>query len=775
MAARRWSSKGFDVGVFLAGSTLGLFCVLHWALAGTDRSLQAVAAIPLVAVLSRYPLVLRPKEDTGDVVIGFEASALVFLVLTVPVTQALAFWSIGELAAQALTRTSMQTRLFNIGVTILGGGAAAWVATLRPQLTVLSPMRLGLLMLGCSCYFLFDLLTTSVSLAIEHRTSLRSAAPWRSMWLGLACFVGVDTLGYLAALLDHDESTWTLALLLVPIGTILVAVRSVSQSHLAQLQLSGLFEAATEAPDWLDTDQVERVLTTTAQRILRRTRVTFRAESPPLPAIGALVSSPGAPDRYLVAEHTRSPYRFDNGDRQTLTALAALGQAALHRQRMTEEMTYLARHDVLTGLANRVLLAERLDHALSHRRTTVALLYCDLDGFKAINDRYGHTVGDRLLVTVAQRLKDLLRAGDTAARIGGDEFAILVDDAGTTAHAEQIADRILESLRRPFHIDGATLRIGVSIGIAVSSGAETGEELLRDADTAMYYVKSRHRGGLYLFHTDLRSETLRRLELQDDLRQAIDEDRIEVHYQPVVQLATGRVEGFEALARWTHPRLGAINPEVFIPLAEQMGLISRLGHQVLRKSVETAREMAMQAERAFSIAVNVSPLQLEDADLVPEVANLARAYPLVSLVLELTESTMIGDSVALDALTALRDAGAVLAVDDFGVGYSSVSYLHRLPVDMIKVDRSFVSGMSDPRTVVLVEGIIAMATAMNLGVIAEGIEDTAAVGTLAIMGCQLGQGFLFGRPLPRDEAISMARQGLLSPLRDLQMAVAEPA
>jgi EAL domain-containing protein (putative c-di-GMP-specific phosphodiesterase class I) len=315
----------------------------------------------------------------------------------------------------------------------------------------------------------------------------------------------------------------------------------------------------------------------------------------------------------------------------------------------------------------------------------------------------------------------------------------------------------------------------VSIGIAVSSGTETGEELLRDADTAMYYVKSRHRGGHYLFHTTLRSETLRRLELQDALRQAIDDNRIDVHYQPVVQLTTGRIEGFEALARWTHPRLGAIPPDVFIPLAEQMGLISPLGHQVLNQSVEVAREMARLAKRAFSIAVNVSPLQLEDTSLVDTVTHHAHADPLVTLVLELTENTMIGDDDALAALSALRDAGAVLAVDDFGVGYSSVSYLHRLPVDMIKVDRSFVSGMNDPRTVVLVEGIIAMATAMNLGVIAEGIDDATAVGTLANMGCRLGQGFLFGRPISREDAIDMALDGSVRPLRHLRVAVPEPA
>ena len=604
---------------------------------------------------------------------------------------------------------------------------------------------------------------TAFSLSIEARAPLSSALRWRSVPLGLACFVGVDTLGFLAALLYASEPTWTLVLLLVPIGTILVAVGSVSRTQLAQQRLSGLLEAAIEAPDWMTEDEIEQGLVRTAEKTLRHTEAELRLRPPNEPEIGTPVEVAGRPARYLVLHRVANGDHYDGEDRRALDALAAVGVAALNRRRLAEEMQYLARHDVLTGLHNRAVFADRLAHALSRRRPagSVAVLYCDLDGFKGVNDLFGHEAGDRLLVSVGERILACLRPEDTAARLGGDEFGIVLDDIEGEGAAETVAARILEALGPAFNVGGREFRVDTSIGIAYAGAdSHSAEALLRSADTAMYRAKALGKGRAEKYQPQMRSEDLRRLELEVELRRAVEQDLLEVHYQPVVNLRTGEVTAFEALARWAHPTLGRVDPEVFVPMAERLGLIRVLGRQVFEHAHAAGRAITRRTDGPVTMSVNLSAAQVTDPDLLARIRSLGQQFPRVQIVLELTEGTLIGDDRAtVAALHALKAAGARLAVDDFGVGYSSIGYLHRLPVDILKIDKLFVHELGDPRAHALVKGVVSMARSMQLTVVVEGVETWADAVAIRDLGCGIGQGFLFCRPVPLDQIMEIAVAG----------------
>ncbi len=745
-----------DLAVFLGGAGVALVSVPLWLFGGVPslRSLGAgIAAAALAIVMSRFPLVL--SQPSGEAEIGFEASLLVFVSLVARPAQALALWSVSMVITCWCHRRRVRARLFNIGTTVGGGALLVAVVSAGDRSGATGVLELVMVVAGCSAYFMFDLLITAASLAVENHTPLSSALRWRAVPLGLLCFVGVDTVGYLGAVLFRSQAQWTLVLLLVPLATILVAAHSVSTSRTAQDRLSGLFSAATLAPEWANEEQLEQALVEQSEQILRST-AQVRAHPAGPGEIGAELQVEGRPLRHLVVGHSRHLPRFGEDDQRALDALVALGAASLNRRRLAEEMTYLARHDVLTGLVNRVVFADRLDHALelAPRIGELAVLYCDLDGFKSVNDRHGHESGDQLLVAVADRLRGCLRSADTAARLGGDEFAVLVENLTEPGGAEELAERLLGALQPPFTVDGHEVRIRASIGIAYGTDEKLGVDLLRNADTAMYRAKALGKGRIEMYHPAMRRQNLEQIELEEALRQAVADGAVEVVYQPVVDLATGRIDGFEALSRWTHPRLGPISPDVFIPMAERLGLIGVLGGTVLERAHAAAVTLLARCGRPFTMAVNVSAAQVGDPGLLDRVTRLVAAAPDVPLVLELTERTLLADAHdTLSALLALRAAGARLAVDDFGVGYSSISYLHRLPVAIVKIDKSFIQAMWDGRARTLVQAVIAMGQAMDLALVAEGIEDWATAATVHAMGCSLGQGFLYSRPLSFDDAL----------------------
>ena len=437
------------------------------------------------------------------------------------------------------------------------------------------------------------------------------------------------------------------------------------------------------------------------------------------------------------------------------------------RTQLQHQLSHQAFHDSLTGLANRDLFRDRLDHRLSARaddRDLVAVLFCDLDGFKGVNDTAGHAAGDALLREVADRLSSVVRPGDTVARLGGDEFAVLLDRVEDAEEAEQVARRVSEALAAPVVLAGKRMAVGGSVGLAVTdTGLETGEELLRGADLAMYSAKAQRTGEPARFCASMHEQFVARLRVEEGLRTALAEGHLRVHYQPTVALGTGRVTGVEALVRWQQPDGDLVPPLDFIPVAEETGLISALGEWVLREACTQGARWLSSPGGPVAVSVNVSGRQLVPA-LVPAVAGVLAetGFPPELLVLELTESVLVDGAGTVALLQALRDLGVRLAIDDFGTGYSSLAYLSRLPVDVIKVDRSFVGdlgGAGDRAE--LARTIIDMARALGLSTTAEGVENDEQLQQLRELGCDLGQGYLFSRPVPPEQLDTLLVPGVL--------------
>jgi diguanylate cyclase (GGDEF)-like protein/PAS domain S-box-containing protein len=437
------------------------------------------------------------------------------------------------------------------------------------------------------------------------------------------------------------------------------------------------------------------------------------------------------------------------------------------QEELEARLSHQAFHDALTGLANRELFLDRVGHALERIRRDVqplAVLFLDLDGFKGVNDSLGHARGDELLVLVAERLASCLRPGDTVARLGGDEFGILLDGIDSPDDAPHTGRRIREVLGKPFMLDGREVLVQGSLGIAVTEdGDTTADELLRNADLAMYRAKTSGTGGIEVFETSMHSALVRRMELENDLRHALERDEFVLHYQPVLDLNRCRLTGVEALVRWRHPSGKLLSALDFIPLSEETGLIADIGAWVLREACLQGaawHQMLDDCDRAdFKLAVNLSGRQVTAPDLIGTIKRALRdsGLPPSTLVLEMTESVMITSSQdTLALLRELKDLGIQLAIDDFGTGYSSLSYLSRFPVDLLKIDRSFVEKIAtDAQSAELVQTIVQLGRSLDLQTVAEGIETSEQLGTLRRIGCSYGQGFLFSRPVPAEEITAM--------------------
>jgi diguanylate cyclase (GGDEF)-like protein len=432
-----------------------------------------------------------------------------------------------------------------------------------------------------------------------------------------------------------------------------------------------------------------------------------------------------------------------------------------------------ALHDPLTNLPNRALFRDRAEHALDRagwRKQHVAVLFFDLDRFKPINDTWGHHVGDQALIDVADRLKRTIRAGDTVARLGGDEFAILLEDLEDPGEASRVARRIQEALRDPILVRGRPIPLRASLGIALSEGPLTEvDALIRDADVAMYIAKKRGGARFVIFEPSMRAGVADRLELEMELRRAVTNELLEVHYQPLVDLASGEIVGAEALARWRTQSRGLVPPDVFIPLAEETGLIVPLGRSILEQACRQARRWheGFPSRKPMTLSINVSPLQLSREDFVQDVARIlaeSRVNPAM-ITLEITESALMEDSErATRALDQLKALGVRLAIDDFGTGYSSLNYLQRMPIDILKIDRSFINRIEQGGDeLAFARAIVELARTLSLRTVAEGIEIEAQAERLDELGCDLGQGYLYSRPVPADEMTRL----LSAPATDL--------
>lgn len=440
------------------------------------------------------------------------------------------------------------------------------------------------------------------------------------------------------------------------------------------------------------------------------------------------------------------------------------------RRRMDTALQHQALHDALTGLPNRVLFSDRVEHAVARsarRPSSVAILLADLDDFRTINDSLGHPVGDRVLTRQADRLRGEVRAGDTVARLGGDEFAMLLEDVAVD-EAVEAAERILRVLSTPIGLDDRRLQVTASIGVVVAASSDqTAEDLLRQADAAMYLAKERGRGRVAVFEPGLQAAAERRLDLKADLAAALARGELVLYYQPLVDLRAEAIVGVEALLRWQHPTLGLLLPGEFIALAEESGVIVPIGAWVLAEACRQAatwdRERSI--ARGLRMSVNLSAAQLHDADLrgwVVEALGVHELSP-ARLTLEITESLLVSDAEATTAaLTELRSLGVKIAIDDFGTGYSSLSYLRRFPVDTLKVDRSFVATLGRGKDEnALVRSIIKLAQTLRLETVAEGVEKSAQASRLRAFGTNLGQGYLFGRPQSAPHVEKLLRRPVL--------------
>jgi diguanylate cyclase (GGDEF)-like protein len=480
-------------------------------------------------------------------------------------------------------------------------------------------------------------------------------------------------------------------------------------------------------------------------------------------AFAVPVHEHGAVTGALVVARCTEGSGFTETERDMLLAYAEQASLALTAAKTADTVRH-AFNDPLTGLPNRALLLDRMELTLGRGEREgkpVTVLFLDLDGFKLVNDSLGHLAGDRLLIDVARRLDSCVRRGDTVARLGGDEFAILLGEVGEHERAAGVAERVIDAFGEPFDLLGREVFVSASIGIA--AGLDEPEDLLRNADVAMYRAKRSQPGTYATFERSMHEAVVQRLELEADLRRVIDRDELVLHYQPIVDLVQGSVVGVEALLRWDHPQRGLVAPLQFVPMAEETGLIVALGRWVLDEACR--RAATWRAELGASapwVSVNISGRQLVDSGLARDVrAALAAAdLPPEALAVEITETVLVQDvKLAVERLEELRRLGVLVAIDDFGTGYSSLRYLRRFPADLLKVAKPFVDGLADPKDAALVQTILGLGRSLGLVAIAEGIETDDQHRRLAALGCPLGQGYLFARPVLPDALDDLLRSG----------------
>ena len=490
-----------------------------------------------------------------------------------------------------------------------------------------------------------------------------------------------------------------------------------------------------------------------------------------------------------VAAHEETAIVTRHGDRRVVgwsntvlrdwtgevSGTASIGADVTDRRRAEEQLQHDAFHDALTGLPNRALFIDRLQAALArlqgaiargHHKGMFAVVFLDVDRFKLVNDSLGHSVGDRLLVELSSALKTAVRPGDTVARLGGDEFTILLEDMEDREEAIAIAERIQSVLRQPLTIAGHEVFATVSMGIALSAPSyRRAEDLLRDADTAMYHAKALGKSRHQVFDSSMHARARRLLQLEHDLRRAIERHEFRVHYQPIVRVEDRRIAGFEALVRWDHPERGVVGPSEFIHLAEETNLIVPLGRAVLEEACRQAAAWHLASGEDLFVSVNLSVKQISQPDLVEQVDGVLRlsGLPARLLKLEVTESMVMENTDgAIALLRRLKALGVNIAIDDFGTGYSSLSYLLRLPADTLKIDRSFVSGTGNAgRNVSIVRTVVGLAYSLGLDVVAEGVETEEQMALLRDLGCPFAQGFLFSPAVDSEEAAQLARNGAM--------------
>ncbi|MFC5728654.1 MULTISPECIES: putative bifunctional diguanylate cyclase/phosphodiesterase [Nocardioides] len=747
------SSRGWWFDLSVCGVGIALFVQASVGALRDGSGLNAVAflGIPLILVIARFPVVIDIQD--GGIEVGFDSCVLMFLLCTLDAHDALVVWSLGVLLTQLTTAKRLSSKIFNIGVGITAGFLASAVLGLVRGEALGTPRELAAVAAAAAVYFAADFVVSAFSLAISGATTLRDQVLQPGTLLAIGCFVPFDTLGYLGAVVHRSAPPWTLVLLAVPLTTLLVATRALTRGRENARRLAVLFDAAVRAQTLSQRGAVAHALLGDARKLLRLQQVALRSDPPVSGEVGAEIHD-GDTQLWIVAKAMDRARSTVTADEQALKTLAAVATDAFARLTLTSEMVHVARHDPLTDLPNRGILLDRIDHALSRARRRdglVALLFVDLDGFKPVNDRFGHAAGDAVLIEVAGRLRACVRGADTVARLGGDEFAILFEDTDT-AHVEAACERVLRAVREGAWVAGHRVPLSASAGIAYAASRDDGEGLLGKADLAMYAAKAEGKDRLVRYEDAIGHSRLERLVMVEDLRRAIAEKRIDVVYQPVVATGTGRIVGVEALARWTRDGV-AVPADVFIRVAEDAGMIVDLGDVALSAVAADAATLRGSLDGSITMCVNVSAQQLMDPTFVDRVRRATVAMAGVTLVLEITEREGIDlDPVVLASMHAIADMGVSFAIDDFGVGFSSISYLTNLPVRILKADASLSEGIdTDERASALLRSVTQMGQSLGLDVIVEGIERESQMAAIGSAEGLYVQGYLLHRPMSFEQ------------------------
>jgi diguanylate cyclase (GGDEF)-like protein len=758
IGARECASRCFDAALIVAGTLLAVTAttvlVLRWDEGGDWRYFLSA---PFVVLLGYFPILIG--RTGGGIEIALDFCVLAFLVNTIGFEsatgcwEALVVWCAGTVACQALTDKRLRTKALNSALGTVAGGLAVLVITSAHTSAEAGAQRnLWATGAGAAVYFLVDFWLSVTSLSLAQGTSLRDELAPTGALMAFVAFLAISSLGLLAALVVKGLPDWSAVMLVVPIATILVASRALSRGGEHARRLTLFLDTAVTTQLVTDRASLSTTLRDAASDLLRDPLVQLREAPPDAHEIGVAVQ--GADDvRWIVAPARNRPRSTAADDQAGLAALVAVVEDSFIRIGLSEEITHQAWHDPLTGLANRSLFMDRVGHALELQRLRggeLAVLVCDLDAFKRINDLFGHAAGDDLLVEVGERIYANVREIDTVARLGGDEFAVLLEEVGAQNEAELAAERILTALQAPFLLSDDEVQVTTTIGVARSETAQTADALVSQADLAMSHGKRQGKDRVSTYRLSFGDERLEGIKLVDGLRAAVRTRSFEVHYQPVVDLRSHVITGVEALVRWR--RNGSlVLPDAFIPAAEESGLMVQLGDFVLDTVVTDAPALVAAAGGPLSIAVNVSAQELQLEGFADRIRAAVAGMGGAALVVEVTERDFVTDDPqTVAAMNALADIGVQFAIDDFGVGFSSIDYLQRLPVAILKIDKSFVAHIEeDAKACRLVRSMVQMGRALGVDVVVEGIERWGQVEHVTRhSGAVTAQGFLFGRPLP---------------------------
>lgn len=755
-------SRVFDRSVLLVGLVLAGVSAIAATGAGawSKTSLAMLLCIPVIVIVARYPVTL--DRSGGAIEIGFDSVVLALLGTLTPAHDGALIWTAGAVASQLLSGNRPVAKVFNVGVMTTSGIAALWIIQWLGADEIASVWQFAAVIIGCAVYFALDFAISEVSVALEHSTPFSAALGQTDVIISMLSIVAVDSLGYLAALVLDQVGPWAMLLLAVPVATLLVASKSTARDRERSRRMRVLFDASRSVQSQTSAEDVLALLEDGARELVRVHQCGLRDTPPGAGEVGARVTD-GSRDWWLVTPEWQRVRATVASDREHLDQLALAGSEALSRLKLTREMTFLARHDTLTELANRAVLLDRVEHALEvarRRGSTVAVLFCDLDGFKQINDRFGHNAGDAVLVTTAQRISRCVRGSDTVARLGGDEFAVLLEDIRDPIDLDRVTSQLLAAVVERIEVSGHLVSVSTSIGIATSDGTDSGEGLLRSADIAMYEAKAKGKNCVARYLVEYGAARIRKLELVEALRAAIEDDALTVAYQPVFSVRTGGVTGLEALARWRHEGQD-VSPSQFVPLAEETGLVVQLGERILDRVARDARDIRRLGLPPIQMGVNISAQQLRSPSFLDQVGRTRGALGDLDLVLEVTERDVVReDSLSQENMARLVREGVQFAVDDFGIGFSSIGYLQNLPVQVLKTDRTFVADVeTSERSANLLNSMLLMGSALGLHVVVEGVEREAQLQHLRTMqGEVFAQGYHLARPMPLIDVLSMLRR-----------------